>query len=290
MKYVVAYSSDSGGRAAIALARLFAGAPDVSLVVSTITPAGWGYPSPARVDQEYIDFVNTYAAETLEEARQALSNVTDAEYVARSARSTTEGILKLAADLDAGLVILGSAREGPIGRFTLGSVTDSLLHAAPVPVALAPRGYRPPKGATLQRISCCYVGSTSAPTLDAAATLALRHGVPLRLVTFAVHDRQMYPSRVGLRSEALVEAEWRMEAEAAQRSALAELPEGLTTTAELAEGSRWEDALDAVQWDDGEILVIGSSRLGLGRIFLGTNANKIVRSSPVPTVLAPGTA
>ncbi len=122
-----------------------------------------------------------------------------------------------------------------------------------------------------------------------ATTLAQRHGVPLRLVTWAVRDRQMYPSLVGLRSESLVEQEWRTEAEAAQQAALAELPEGLTATAELARGTNWDDALDAVHWDDGEILVIGSSRLGLGRIFLGTNANKIVRLSPVPTVLAPGT-
>ncbi len=288
MKYIVAYSADSGGRAAIALARMLVGGSDVSLVACTITPTAWGYPSPARVDQGYEEFLAEHAAAALEEARQALGDDVPAEYVARSARSTTDGILGLIAELDAGLVILGSARGGPLGRFTLGSVTDSLLHASPVPVALAPRGYRPPKGTRLQRVSCGYVDRSSAPTLSAAATLALGHGVPLRLVTLVVRDRQMYPSLAGYRAEALVEASWREDAEAAQRAAIAELPDGLAVTAELAHGARWDEALDALQWEDGEILVIGSSRLGLGRIFLGTNANKIVRASPVPTVLAPG--
>jgi nucleotide-binding universal stress UspA family protein len=289
MKYVVAYSPDSGGRAAIALARLFAGTEGISFVVCTITPATWGYPSQARVDQEYSDFLKSHATAVLDEARQSLGEDVDAEYVTRSARSITEGIIELGTELGAGLVILGSARGGPLGRFTLGGVTDSLLHSSPVPVALAPRGYRPPKGTRLQRVTCAYVGPSPAPTLAVATTLAQRHGVPLRLVTWAVRDRQMYPSLVGLQSELLVEQEWRTEAEAAQRAALAELPEELTGTAELARGTNWDDAFDAVHWEDGEMLVIGSSRLGLGRIFLGTDSNKIVRSSPVPTVLAPGT-
>lgn len=288
MRYVVAYSADSGGRAALALGRLFAGTGGASLTVCLITPATWGYPSMARVDLEYAEFLSKHAAEALDEARQLLGDDVDAEYVARSARSTTEGILALVAELDAGLVILGSARGGPLGRFTLGSVTDSLLHASPVPVALAPHGYRPSKDTTLQQVTCGFIGRGASATLAAAAALALRHGVPLRLVTAVVRDRQMYPSLAGWRSEAMVRQQWREDAEAAQRHALHDLPDGLTATAELIDGAGWEEALDALHWAEGEILVIGSSRLGLGRIFLGTNASKIVRASPVPTVLAPG--
>jgi len=290
VKYVVAYSSDSGGRAALALGRIFAASGGVTLVVTMITPETWGYPSIARVDAEYAEFLASHAAQSLEEARQALGDGVEAEFLARAARSPTEGILSLIAETEAGLAILGSARGGPIGRFAVGSVTNSLLHVAPVPVALAPRDYAPSRQAGLARVTCAYVPSQhSSATLAAAVALARRHQVPLRLITGVVRDRQMYPSLVGWRSEALVEAQWREEAAAAQRAALASLPEGVAATAELVDGPRWDDALDALRWEEGEVLVIGSSRLGgASRIFLGTNAIKIVRGSPVPTVVVPG--
>jgi len=143
----------------------------------------------------------------------------------------------------------------------------------------------------LERITCGYIGpGHSEATVAAATELALRHAVPLRLVTGVIRDRQMYPSLVGYDAERLVEQQWRSDAEHALRQARAELPEGLESTYELVEGARWDDALDALHWEDGEVLVIGSSRLGVGRIFLGTNASKIARNAPVPTVVVPGAA
>jgi len=59
----------------------------------------------------------------------------------------------------------------------------------------------------------------------------------------------------------------------------------------IVEGDSWEEALDALGWEEAEVLVVGSGRHGLAhRLFLGGHANKIVRSSPVPVVAAPGGA
>jgi len=288
--YLVAYSADSGGRSALALGRMFAAAGGVRLVVCTIVPTTWGYPSLARVDAEYATFLNSFAQQALDEAKAALGDGVAAEYRARAAGSPTEGILELVDEVGADMVVLGSSREGPIGRFAVGSVANSLLHSAPVPVALTPRGYRPSRRAQLRRVTCGYVGTPhSAVTLRAAAELAKRHNVPLRVITAVVRDRQMYPPLVGWQSERMVEEQWRAQARAAQQRALSELPEGTEATAEIVEGSSWDDALDSTDWEDAEVLVIGSSRLGVGaRIFLGSNASKIVRSSPVPVVVVPG--
>jgi nucleotide-binding universal stress UspA family protein len=50
-------------------------------------------------------------------------------------------------------------------------------------------------------------------------------------------------------------------------------------------------ALDALPWEEGEMLVVGSSRLGpVALVFLGSNSTKIVRSSPVPVVVIPSRA
>jgi nucleotide-binding universal stress UspA family protein len=291
VRYLVAYSADSGGRAALGLGRLFAAGGTVRLVVCTVTPTTWGYPSTARVDAEYAEFLKDHATKALDDARQLLGDDVDAEFVTRAARSPSEGILELIEEYGARLAVIGSSREGRLGRFALGSVTNRLLHGSPVPVALAPRGYRPARGARLQRVTCGFVGAEySASALATAVESAQRHKAALRLVTGAVRDRQMYPSPVGYQSERLVEEQWRTDAAQAQREALAALPPGIEVSAEVVDGEDWEDALDALHWEEGEVLVIGSGRLGVGRIFLGSNASKIIRDSPVPTVVAPGVA
>ena len=74
----------------------------------------------------------------------------------------------------------------------------------------------------------------------------------------------------------------------AQEKALATLPDDVAVEAGIAEGRDWEDALDSLPWGEGEVLVVGSSRLGpVARVFLGSNSIKIVRSSPVPVLVIP---
>jgi nucleotide-binding universal stress UspA family protein len=66
------------------------------------------------------------------------------------------------------------------------------------------------------------------------------------------------------------------------------LREGVAVEAGIASGRNWEDALDSLPWEEGEVLVVGSSRLGpVQRVFLGANSTKIIRSSPVPVVVIP---
>ena len=121
-----------------------------------------------------------------------------AEYVSTTPRTATEGLTSTATQTDAGLVVLGSARHGPFGRFAVGRVTNEVLHTAPVPLALTPRGYSPASDARLRRVTCAFAGSTRSRTaFDAAVQLSKRHDLPLRLITLVVRDRQMYPSQVG---------------------------------------------------------------------------------------------
>jgi nucleotide-binding universal stress UspA family protein len=56
----------------------------------------------------------------------------------------------------------------------------------------------------------------------------------------------------------------------------------------VVSGRDWEDTLDSLLWEEGEVLVVGSSRLGpVAKVFLGSNSTKIVRSSPVPVLVIP---
>ena len=46
--------------------------------------------------------------------------------------------------------------------------------------------------------------------------------------------------------------------------------------------------MDGLDWEDGEVLLIGSSRLATSRsIFLGSTANRILRALPVPMIVVP---
>jgi nucleotide-binding universal stress UspA family protein len=159
-------------------------------------------------------------------------------------------------------------------------------------VAISPRGYRPSSGARLRRVTCAFSGSTqSRSAFDAAVQLSRRHDVPLRLTTIVIRDRQMYPSQVGYAAERLVVEQWRAQAREAQEKALATLPNDVSVETDILDGRDWEDALDSLPWEDGDMLVVGSSRLGpVAKVFLGSSATKIIRSSPVPVLVVPRSA
>jgi nucleotide-binding universal stress UspA family protein len=291
MNYLVALTA-LGGRDALGLGRMLARTGDVTLTMCVVVPRTWDYPSPARVDAEYAAFLNQYAEDAIAEAREFLGDSVQAEYTTSSASSASEGLIATATEAGAALIALGSARHGPVGRSTVGGIANEMLHISPVPVAMSPRGYRPSSGARLRRVTCAFSGSTqSRSAFDAAVQLSRRHAVPLRLTTIVIRDRQMYPSQVGYDAERLVVEQWRAQAREAQEKALATLPNDVSVETDILDGRNWEDALNSLPWEDGEMLVVGSSRLGpVAKVFLGSSATKIIRSSPVPVLVVPRSA
>jgi nucleotide-binding universal stress UspA family protein len=125
--------------------------------------------------------------------------------------------------------------------------------------------------------------------VERVAALAERLDVPMRVVTFAVRGRTMYPPEVGLRAEDSILDAWAAQA----REALAELKSsgvvGDAVAVDVVTGNSWGDALDNADWIDGELLAIGTSPVGgIARVFLGSRGTKIVRHSPVPVLVLPG--
>ena len=286
MKILVGLSADQGGQEALALGAVLARSCNASLVACTVTPDTWGYPSPARVDGEYGGFLARHTATLQAEAKATLPADVTAEFLAISAASAREGLIKAASDLGADCLVLGSAREAPLGRFGEGGVTTELLRSAHLPVMVAPHGYAAGPETRIRRLSAAYSGSSSAPEIvSRSAALAREYAVPLRLVTFVVRDKQMYPTGAGYDAEQFVSNVLREKARDAQATLLAG-QDGLS--AEIADGPTWKAAFESLDWLDGEALVLGSSKLGpLLRVFLGSNARKIVHNSPVPCLILP---
>jgi nucleotide-binding universal stress UspA family protein len=289
MKYLVAYSADRGGSEALALGTLLSQRNKAKMVVCLILPNTWGYPSMARVDAEYAAFLDKHAQKAMDKAKAIVGNKLPAQFITRSYTSAQEGLLATADDLGADMIVLGSSRGATAGKFLEGSVTRNLLHASKLPVALAPRGFSLGDKTVLTRVTCAY-GATrkSKATVDYCLGFSRKYQVPLRLATFVVRDKQMYPTGAGYQIENVVANQWRSQAIAAQKAMLAELENPAPVKTVIGDGANWKDTLQSIGWKPGEVLVIGSGRLGpLAQVFLGSNGNRIIRNAPVPMIVVP---
>lgn len=287
MKVLVGFSDDAGSRDALGVAAMLAGRD--ALTVCTVTPESWGYPSMARVDGEYAAFLESHARRSLDAAREVLG-AREAEYLHQGAASVAQGLIDAAQARDAAMIVLGPTRDLGLERFVTGYATEALLHCSPLPVVITPRGR--PAADRLERISVAFSGDPRATaTVQRAGALARAEGVPLRIVTMVVRDQQMYPSNVGYDAENIVSNQWRVQAAEAQAAVREFLPADAAVTSALGDGASWAEALASLDWLPGEVLLLGSSPLSLvERVFLGSNAKRIMQAAEVPVVVVPRSA
>jgi nucleotide-binding universal stress UspA family protein len=290
MTIVVGFAPDGRGRAVLHLAAMLARSADTGLLVGAVIPESWP-PSPARVDAEYQAYMQRTASDALEQARTRLPADLPAKFVVHHARSAPAGLIELAEEHEASIIVAGSAVAGGAGHVSLGSATSRLLHSSPTPVALAPRGFRAKPDERVRRVTAAF-GEAGEELVVAAAGVAGRVGASLRLASFAVRARPPYTSGVGSSAEAAIIQEWEEEFRSAGRAVLeqvGDLPVAPTVLEHVVgHGETWDEALEDVEWDDGDVLVVGSSSIGpIARVFLGSRATRIIRHSPVPVVVVP---
>jgi nucleotide-binding universal stress UspA family protein len=277
MTIVAGFDPDGHGRAVLHLASMLARSADDDVVVCAVIPEPWA-PGPARVDAEYRAEVEALAADALQQARSRIGEDVPLELVVEHARSGAAGLLEVAERRDASIVVCGSAVHGPLGQVTLGSVTSRLMHSSSAAVAVAPRGFRARPDARVRRVTAAY-GGTGTELVEAAARVTARVGAALRVASFAVQRRTPVTAGVGRSYDEAIVSDWIEETRAS-------LPE--TCDLVVGRGESWEEAIEDVEWEEGDVLVVGSSELGpVARVFLGSHATKIVRVSPVPVVVVP---
>jgi nucleotide-binding universal stress UspA family protein len=281
MTMVVGFAPDGRGRAVLHLAAMLARSGGEDLVVCAVVPSSWP-PSPAKVDAEYQEYLQGAAENALSRARARLPGDVASSFEVLHARSAAAGLLEMAEKADASLIVVGSASEGGSGTLSVGSTSARLLHSAHVPVALAPRGFRVADGARVKRVTVAFGGSHE-DLVVATASVAARIGTSLRVASFAVRARPPYTSGVGREADDSMTEQWIAEISAAARAVVPGDAECV-----IGVGEDWGEALEDIPWDDGDVLVVGSSSIGpVARVFLGSRATKIVRHSPVPVVVVP---
>jgi nucleotide-binding universal stress UspA family protein len=296
MTIVVGLPPDIRNTGALHLAAMLARSARDDLIICAVVPTPWA-PSPARVDAEYRAELEREANKALAEAERMMPDDVATSPLVHHARSAPAGLLEVADQRQASLIVVGSSDAAGFGQVIPGSVGGRLMHSSPIPVALPPRGYRRKLADRVARVSAAYGGAEGADELVvAAAAVAAGVGASLRIVSFAVRAKPPYTSGVGTEADEAMVEQWVREIGEAGRAALERVghlpgvPPQLE--AEIGHGRSWEEALGDVDWQDGDVLVVGSSSMGpVARVFLGSRASKIVRSSPVPVVAVPrGTA
>jgi nucleotide-binding universal stress UspA family protein len=289
---IVGYLTGKAGLSALNLGVEAARTLKTSLAVVTVVPKPWTTVSPARIDAEYAQYADKLAADSASQAKECVAKLDpdlEVSFHKYAHRSAPGGLLAAVDELKAEALVLGSAADGSLGQVVVGSTADRLLHSSPVPLAICPRGYRGSKSHGLTRITAAYPGTEeSRHVVERVAALAAQLEVPMRVITFAVRGRTMYPPEVGLHAEDSLLQSWAAQA----REALAALKTGGVVgdgvELQVVTGNGWDQALDAADWEDGELLTIGTSPQGaIARVFLGSKGTKIIRHSPVPVLVLP---
>ncbi|MFB4302877.1 universal stress protein [Actinomadura sp. NTSP31] len=301
LRVLAGYSPDERGDDALALAALVLRAvkaprtvADVRLTVANVHPPAWPARGPGSVDAEWVGYLKDRAREALERAAGRLAELnvparrTDLRVHAH--RGSGRGLIEVAAETGADLIVIGSAPRGRRGRVAIGSTADQLLHGSPVPVLLAPRGYAAQAPDQFERLTVAYWRRPDVDgPLQAAARTARALALPMRLVTLVLRPPGL-SARLRNADDAMARQVARAEedlAHAAGRLGGA-AGEGAVVGTEAVAGTGIGKALASVDMLPGELLACLSSHHGpLRKVFLGEGAGKIVRAAPCPVLVLP---
>jgi nucleotide-binding universal stress UspA family protein len=285
MRLVVGYLATPGGADALALGVRLARTLGATLDVCIILP-------PERLlrtvvpPEGYDELLADQAREWLADALATVPEDVTVDSHVTFDDSYADGIIRETMRLGAEAIVVGGSGGGLAGSYSLGSVVNELLHSAPVPVAVAPRGLRESPVTRVREVTCAIGRREGADLLlDFAVRFSGSAGTPLRLVSLVALDPTFGTLRGdvdAVRQQALDHANRTVDA------ATRDLPEGFPVTSAVVDGPTVEAAVGHLEWHDGDIIMVGSSRLSAPkRLFLGSTAAKMLRVLDVPMVVVP---
>ena len=283
-KIIVGADGSDGSRDALPLASRLAGITGSTLVLANVFP--YDVTPSGTLNREFEQHLSRDADATLELLRKTLDANTSVETCKVPNSSAAHGLHALAEREEAGLIVVGSTHTGRAGRVLPGSTGERLLHGAPCPVAVAPKGYADKRGNESRVIGCGYDGSLSSQrALAAAHGIAAATGARLRVIrafqplvydippeSVAVGDRSTYnDSLQKSASEELHAAVARIDGDA---EAIFTVGDPTRTLAEESEQL--------------EFLFVGSRGYGpLHAVVVGGVAGALVREAACPVIVLP---
>ena len=270
-RILVGYEGDGGGDA-VALCHLLAGAgAERALLVHVVHHAGLPSRAYKRLDGEEGAPGDDFFAAAVERL-----DGLEVETRSYAGGSPARVLHDLAEQGECDLIVVGSPHRDGVLR---GSVARSLLHGAPVPIAIAPLGYGGSEHGPLQRIAVGYDATEEAEeALRLAAALAREAGAGIEVLNV---ERPKNPPIAAFEytldfPEDPKEILERARHELGDLEAAAKVLTG--TTAE---------ALSEACASGVDLLCVGSRGYGAAtRVLLGSVADELIVAAPVPLLIA----
>jgi nucleotide-binding universal stress UspA family protein len=271
---LAAFSPSSPGREPVEFGLAASRLTDAPLIVIAVRPGGPGVAQYLGDIDDSPDDARTIEHLRLDLQRQGHRDV---EVKVLSARTAGGGLVEAVKDLKPMLVVLGTSGRGVAGSVLMGSKAEGLMHDAPCPVAVVPKGYRGSDAGVTVVGGAFGTGGEGAEALQSAAALAQAGGVRLRAIV-VLDGKEGEPS-----------SEQRSDAEARVRETLGDAAGhvDLEVDVRIADPA---DGIVAASRDVG-LLVIGSRGRGARRAaLLGSVSRKVAANAACPLLLLPQAA
>ncbi|MFJ7617813.1 universal stress protein [Rhodococcus erythropolis] len=288
MRLIVGYLATPSGKDGLVLGTQLARSLGAQLDICMVLPPDRTLPAKVPSEAGYDDILAARAHGWLAEAKASVPEDIQVEVHLSFHESFAQGLLDEVDRLNALAIVVGASGDGLLGRHAIGSVSTELLHSAHVPVALAPRGTRHSAASAIREVTCALGTRVGADiVLNTAVRTSELMQVPLRLVSLVALDPQNDLRDHRDTAESARERA-RNHAQDTLDVARAALPAEFPIEVIIADGSTVESAVRQLDWQDGDLVMVGSSRLAQPRkLFLGSTAAKMLRVLPVPMVVVP---
>jgi len=201
--------------------------------------------------------------------------------------SPAKGLLTVAAREGASLIVIGSSGRGGAGRVFAGTTAERLLHGAPCPVAVAPRGLHAREPGDIAAISVGYNGSTEAKAaLVGARAIARARGARLRLVEVLDAMWMGTPALMSGPGYILTPEDAEERAHRYLAEVVSSLAADVPTEPVVVVGA--PERVLAEESESADLIVVGSRGYGPHRaVLVGSVSGRLVRESACPVIVVP---
>lgn len=239
--------------------------------------------SVTQIRGEVVDVLESEGEQTVSEAadRAADSGVPVETDVLQGDPSST--IADYAEEYGVDLVVMATHGRRGLERFLLGSVTERVINATEVPVLTV----TPDEQSLAYPVDDVLVATDGSDGALAAVREAIAVADAIDATLHVLHVVDTASLGIDVRSaiEETLQAEAESVLDAAREAADAAGFQDVTTAAR--DGRPYREILDYVEGNDVGLLAVGSrGETDFSRYTMGGVASKIVRTSPVPVLLA----
>jgi nucleotide-binding universal stress UspA family protein len=197
-----------------------------------------------------------------------------------------ENLLREATASECSLIVLGTHGRRGVGRLLIGSTTEAVLRGSDLPVLTIRPGETTAAG-TRRCFERVVVGIDDSEPSDAAvATVCALPAGELRRVVFCsvagvaivIGDRTYHEAAMD---------DFNKEAQrVVERAVAAARAHGIAAEGRVLDGNTEHAVIAAAVQEQADLIVLGShGRRGMRRFFLGSVAEAIVRTAPVPVLV-----